>query len=60
MLTEQFLKAVWDLNAGSCEIAMWTYDAHSVAKPSNKLINLANKIDQFFIFNKISLWFMVR
>ena len=31
------------------------YGAHSVPKPFNKLIYLANKINQLSVFNKITL-----
>ena len=35
---------------------MQVYGAHSVPKPFfNKLIHLANKINQFFVFNKITM-----
>ena len=34
---------------------MVLYGAHSVQKPFNKLIHLANKINQFSVFNKITL-----
>ena len=34
--------------------------AHSVPKPFNKLIHVANKINQFSVFNKINLWFMIQ
>ena len=39
----------------SKDILSETYGAHSVTKSSNKLIYLANKISQFFLFNKRSL-----
>ena len=35
------------------------YGAHSVPKPFNKLNHLAIKINQFSIFNKITLSFMI-
>ena len=35
------------------------YGVHSVPKPFNKLIHLANKINQFSLFNKIALWFII-
>ena len=31
------------------------YGAHSVSKPLNKLIHVANKINQFSVFNNITL-----
>ena len=31
------------------------YGTHSVPKPFNKLIDLANKINQFSVINKITL-----
>ena len=35
------------------------YGAHSVPKPFNKLNHLANKINQFSVFNEITLSFII-
>ena len=35
------------------------YGAHSVSKPLNKLIHVANKINQFSVFNNITLSFII-
>ena len=37
----------------------YMYGAHSVPKPFNKLNHLANKINQFSVFNKITLPFVI-
>ena len=37
----------------------FAYAAHSVPKPCNKLIHLANKINKFPVFNKVTLLFII-
>ena len=56
-------KICWNFQGVQVQVAptqSFFHFSHSVPKPFNKLGNLENKLNQFSLFNKISLQFMVR